>query len=158
MGLIGGLGGIPSPNLGQFVTIGYANFDSGDFSGLDISGVTGVGYGASSDGLYTFETSTAAATGEFTKVGSLLGRSVIDISVDPVVPIVFYLVDVKDTNLGKVTGEGSFAAGSTVKLKAKPKKGSEFIGWFEDGKRISTKLTLKIKNLMANRNLIAKFQ
>lgn len=158
LGLIGGLGGVPSPNLGQFFSIGNADFSYGFDSGLDISGVTGVGYAASSDGLYTFETSTAAATGEFTKVGSLLGRSVIDISVDPVVPIVFYLVDVEDTKLGKVTGEGSFVAGSTVKLKAKPKKGSEFLGWFEDGKRISTKLTLKIRNLAANRSLTAKFQ
>jgi hypothetical protein len=67
-------------------------------------------------------------------------------------------VKVKKAKFGKVTGAGSFDAGSTVTLKAKAKKGRKFVGWFENKKRISKKKKLTLKMLSMNRSIIAKFQ
>ena len=162
LGTLGGVGGVPSPNGGLFLGVGASGVtaSSGQLD-LDISGVTGVGYGvlrniANPGGaLYTINTTTGA----FTLVGAITGRTVVDLSVDPVVPVVFYQVSAKaPSKEGTVKGAGSFAAGSTVTLKAKAKKGFEFVGWFEGGERISTKAKLTISNLTANRNLKAKFE
>ncbi len=73
--------------------------------------------------------------------------------------VVKFLVTVKtQSTLGKVTGAGSFTQGSTVILKAKPKKGRTFLGWYEKKKPISKKKVLVIKSLTANRSLVAKFK
>ena len=62
------------------------------------------------------------------------------------------------SKLGKITGGGSYKEGSTVTLRASPKKGHKFLGWFENKQRISTKNRFVIRNLRANRSLVAKFR
>jgi uncharacterized repeat protein (TIGR02543 family) len=71
-----------------------------------------------------------------------------------------YRVKVEDENskFGKVTGAGRFTKGSVVTLKAKAKKGHQFVGWYEGKKLISKKKQLTIKKLTANRTITAKFQ
>ena len=75
-------------------------------------------------------------------------------------PVVKYSVKVKLSNIkfGKVTGIGRFATGSKVTLKAKPKKGHKFLGWYEKKKLITKKQVLVIKKLTKNRSLVAKFK
>jgi FG-GAP repeat/Divergent InlB B-repeat domain len=74
--------------------------------------------------------------------------------------VVSYLIKVKvsKAKFGKVTGAGSFATGSSVTLKAKAKKGRQFVGWFEKKKLITKKKVLVIKALSKNRSLVAKFK
>jgi Domain of unknown function (DUF4394)/Divergent InlB B-repeat domain len=166
LGRIGGVNGTPSPNGGIFTSIGPSGITAGTSDlDLDISGATGTGYAVvrtdfgSRSSFYTFST----ATGAFTRVGDFLNRTVSDLAVSPgiyVPPVVFYQVSLKakPARFGTVTGLGNFAAGSEVILRAKPKKGREFIGWFEKDKRISKKKKLIISSLNANRSFAAKFK
>ena len=70
-----------------------------------------------------------------------------------------FQVNVKtDMKLGRVTGAGCFSEGRNVTLKATPKEGREFVGWFEKKKLVSKNKKLVIKNLTTNRVLEAKFK
>ena len=162
-GTLGGGGGMPSPNAGQFFSLGSSGFTANSVAlDLDISKISGVGYAVLRNtvnpggALYTINT----ATGAFTLVGAITGRTVSDLSVDPVVVDISYQVSVtiSPSKGGKVTGEGSYDAGSNVTLKAKARKGFSFVGWYEDGNRISKKAKLKISNLTGDRNLRVKFE
>jgi FG-GAP repeat/Divergent InlB B-repeat domain len=82
--------------------------------------------------------------------------------IPPIIPpaVVKYLVKVKLSNIkfGKIIGGGSFDTGSKVTLRAKPKKGHQFSGWYEKKKLITKKKLLVIKKLTKNRSLVAKFK
>jgi Divergent InlB B-repeat domain len=71
-----------------------------------------------------------------------------------------FTVAVKASSIkfGSVVGAGQFAAGSTVTLRAKPKKGRKFVGWFDKKKLIGKKKSLIISHLDANRVILAKFK
>ncbi len=78
--------------------------------------------------------------------------------VQPPAAVQFQISIKAKSKFGKVTGAGAFTQGSTATLKAKPKKGRKFLGWFENKKLISKKKKLVITNLTANRSLVAKFK
>ncbi len=70
-----------------------------------------------------------------------------------------FQVNVKtDIKLGRVIGAGSFSEGRNVTLKATPKEGRTFVGWFEKKKLISTNKKLVIRNLTESRVFEAKFK
>ena len=78
--------------------------------------------------------------------------------VEPPVKVRFKVRVKSISKRGKVTGAGIFTQGRTVTLMAKAKKGHEFLGWFENKQRISKKNKLVIRNLRANRSIVAKFK
>jgi uncharacterized repeat protein (TIGR02543 family) len=67
-------------------------------------------------------------------------------------------VKLSNIKFGKIIGGGSFDTGSKVTLRAKPKKGHQFSGWYEKKKLITKKKLLVIKKLTKNRSLVAKFK
>lgn len=166
LGIVGGINGTPSPNIGTFTSIGSSGIVTGTSDlDLDISGATGTGYAVvrseygNRSSLYTFSTSSGA----FTWVGDFAGRTVSDLAASPgtyVPPVVYYQVNLKvrPATYGKVSGGKKYAAGSQVTLRATPKKGRTFVGWYEANVRISKKPLFVISHLMANRTLTAKFK
>lgn len=166
LGIIGGINGSPSPNIGIFTSIGSTGIVAATSDlDLDISGITGTGYAVvrseygNRSSLFTFSTSSGA----FTWVGDFPGRTVSDLAASPgtyVPPVVYYQVSVKarPATYGKVTPTKKYAAGSRVTLNAKPAKGRTFVGWYEGNLRISKKPTFVISHITAKRSLTAKFK
>ncbi len=66
-------------------------------------------------------------------------------------------VDRVPANRGSVTGTGGYAAGTTIKLRAKAGKGFRFAGWKEKGRLVSAKSPY-VFVLKANRTLVAVFE
>jgi hypothetical protein len=89
LSMVGGVGGVPSPNGGQMSTIGEVGFvaNSADL-GFDISGATGVAYVTGSfDGLPGQHLFTMnLATGAMTLVGALGGDGIALLDISVVVP------------------------------------------------------------------------
>lgn len=84
---IGGIGGVPSPNLGEMFTVGAPGgfVTTGAGIGFDISGATGLGYLQHDDfatGLVESLDLVNLATGGLTPLG-VFGQNVLDISIVP---------------------------------------------------------------------------
>lgn len=81
IGTIGGIGGVPSPNLGGFTVVGNAGIVTNDGGiGFDISGATGTAFLNYNDGVERFG-SVNLGTGAVTSIGAFTGLDVLDISV-----------------------------------------------------------------------------
>ncbi len=61
-----------------------------------------------------------------------------------------YRISVEPETGGEVLGAGKFSYGQTITLKAKAKKGYEFVHWENNGRKISEKATIKVKNIKKN--------
>jgi hypothetical protein len=90
LGTIGGINGVPSPNLGQFFAVGPTGVATTDLNlGFDISGLTGIGYVSADDLLGSSSTRAEffrinLATGTLTQIGpDDLASNLLDISVRP---------------------------------------------------------------------------
>jgi hypothetical protein len=165
LGRIGGIDGTPSPNGGVFTPLGGPSGIAAGTSDLDLDiSMTGTGYAVvrtefgNRSSLYTFNTTT----GVFTRLGDFPNRTVSDLAVgSPWTPP--YVrpqvgLQAKPASFGDVAKFGSLAKDGKLILTAKPKKGREFIGWFEKGNRISKKSKLTIFSLNGNRLLTARFK
>lgn len=93
LGTIGGINGVPSPNLGLFSTIGNSGIVSGDAgSGFDISGLTGDAYFSADDfngspGVNAEFFRVNLATGAFTQLSNDEFTSLLDFSVAIAQPV-----------------------------------------------------------------------
>ena len=144
---------LKSSNTGVADQFGYS---------LAISGSTVISGAHLEDSITTGIDSTPNDAGTANDSGAAYIFVIPEVVPPVVVPpvVVKFLVTVKlsQAKVGKVTGSGSFATGSKVTLKATPKRGHSFSGWYEKKKLISKKKVLVIKTLTANRSLVAKFK
>ena len=69
-------------------------------------------------------------------------------------------IKVKSQNdkYGKVSGGGEYTYGKKATLKAEPKSGYKFTGWYENGKLVSNKQTFTTGGLKANHTFTAHFK
>jgi uncharacterized repeat protein (TIGR02543 family) len=132
-----------------------SNAEGGDNFGIStaISGSTLIVGGYLEDSITTGVNTVPNDAGTATWSGA---SYIFTLPVDP--PVYTVKAKVRKAKFGKVTGAGKFEVGSKVILKAKAKKGYDFVGWYENKKRISKKEKLVIKNLTKNRSLVAKFK
>ena len=59
---------------------------------------------------------------------------------------------------GSVTGGGAVSQGGSVTLSAVPGKNYYFVGWIQNGKKVSTSTNYKISNIQSNMSVTAKFE
>lgn len=71
-----------------------------------------------------------------------------------------YMIAVTSENnkYGTVTGSGTYEQGKSATIKATPKAGYVFTGWYEEGKKISDNQEYKIDNINKDRALRAEFK
>src|SRR6056297_1411369 len=62
-----------------------------------------------------------------------------------------------NSDYGTVSGSGEYEIGEEVELTATPKDGCKFVGWMENGKKISSDENFEI-TVRNNRNLLADFK
>lgn len=59
---------------------------------------------------------------------------------------------------GTVTNSTNVSYNGSLDITAEPKSGFRFVGWYENGNRISTDKKLTIKNIVTNREFTANFE
>jgi hypothetical protein len=135
-----------------------SNTEGGDYFGgsAAISGdliVVGA-YGESGNNKGINSGSTATGTADQSGAAYIFGPQ----TGDPPVEVTYKIkASVNNRKFGSVKGAGTFKAGKTVKLTAKPKSGHKFLGWYEKKKLISKNKELVFKKLKSNHSVTAKF-
>ena len=73
---------------------------------------------------------------------------------------VYYKINLTSSSkkLGKVSGGGKYQYGQDAVIKAVPKKGCVFAGWFEDGELLSREKELVLEDVEENRNIKGVFR